>query len=75
MPDEDGYDLIHRVRDAGHTAEQLPAVALTAFANKGHEHSALLGGFQIHVPKPVDPDHLIAVIAGLTTRQPSSRQG
>jgi PAS domain S-box-containing protein len=68
MPDEDGFDLIRWVRDAGHTAEQLPAVALTAFANKGHGHSALLGGFQIHVPKPVDPDDLIAVVASLTVR-------
>lgn len=66
MPDEDGFDLIRWVRDAGHTAEQFPAVALTAFANKGHEHSALLGGFQIHVPKPVDPDDLIAVVAELS---------
>jgi len=71
MPDEDGFDLIQRVRAAGHTAEQLPAVALTAFANKGHEHSALLRGFQIHVPKPVDPEHLIEVVASLTTRQQS----
>ena len=68
MPDEDGFDLIQRVRGEGHTAEQVPAVALTAFANRGHEHGALLGGFQIHVPKPVDPDHLIAVVASLTAR-------
>ena len=68
MPDEDGFDLIQRVRGEGHAAEQLPAVALTAFANRGHEHGALLGGFQIHVAKPVDPDHLIAVVASLTAR-------
>jgi CheY-like chemotaxis protein len=71
MPDEDGFDLIQRVRREGRTAEQLPAVALTAFANKGHERSALLGGFQIHIPKPVDPDHLLAVVAGLIMRQNS----
>jgi PAS domain S-box-containing protein len=75
MPDEDGFDLIQWVRGGGHTAEQLPAVALTAFANKGHEHSALQGGFQIHIPKPVDPDHLIAVVARLTMREHSSRRG
>jgi PAS domain S-box-containing protein len=75
MPDEDGFDLIQWVRGAGHTAGQLPAVALTAFANKGHEDSALLSGFQIHVPKPVDPDRLIAVVASLTRREHSSRQG
>jgi signal transduction histidine kinase/ActR/RegA family two-component response regulator len=69
MPDEDGFDLIRWVREAGYTAEHLPAVALTAFANKGLEHSALLGGFQVHVPKPVDPDDLITVIASLTVRR------
>jgi PAS domain S-box-containing protein len=75
MPNEDGFDLIQWVRGGGHTAEQLPAVALTAFANKRHEDSALLGGFQIHIPKPVDPDHLIAVVASLTVRQHSPREG
>jgi PAS domain S-box-containing protein len=75
MPGEDGFDLIQWIRGGGHTAEQLPAVALTAFANKRHEDSALLGGFQVHIPKPVDPDHLIAVVASLTMPQHSSRQG
>lgn len=75
MPEEDGFDLIQRAREAGHTAERLPAVALTAFANKAHEHNALLGGFQVHLAKPVDPDHLITVVASLTTQQQASRQG
>jgi PAS domain S-box-containing protein len=68
MPDEDGFDLIRRVREAGYTAQQLPAVALTAFANKDHVESALLGGFQIHIRKPVDADDLITVVAGLAGR-------
>lgn len=73
MPDEDGIDLIHWVRGGGYTAEQLPAVALTAFANKMHEHRALGGGFQIHVPKPVDPHQLIAVVASLTDGRTAQR--
>ena len=68
MPDEDGFDLIRQVRDAGHTAQRLPAVALTAFANKDHADSALLGGFQIHIPKPVDADDLIAIVARVAGR-------
>jgi PAS domain S-box-containing protein len=68
MPDEDGFDLIRKVRAAGHGVQELPAVALTAFANKGYARSALLGGFQIHVSKPVDPQDLIAVVAALTGR-------
>lgn len=75
MPDEDGIDLIQRLRGAGHTPDQLPAVALTAFVNSGHKDSALQGGFQMHVAKPVDPHQLIAVVAGLTKRQRSSAIG
>jgi hypothetical protein len=43
-------------------------VALTAFTNKDHVDSALLGGFQIHIRKPVDADDLIAVVAELAGR-------
>ncbi len=74
MPEEDGFDLIRHVRSTGHTVQQLPAVALTAFADKGYARSALLEGFQVHVPKPVDPNDLIAVVASLAGRtgNPSS---
>jgi PAS domain S-box-containing protein len=64
MPDEDGYDLIRQVRAKGITAQQLPAVALTAFAAKGYARSALFAGYQVHVPKPVDPIDLVATVAG-----------
>jgi CheY-like chemotaxis protein len=73
IPDEDGSDLIRRVRDAGYTAQQLPAVALTAFANKEQADRALQCEFQIHVRKPVDAGDLITVVArlaGRTTRLP-----
>ena len=68
MPDQDGFDLIRQVRDAGHDAKDLPAVALTAFVQKGDAHLALSAGFQVHVPKPVDPHDLTAVIARLAGR-------
>jgi CheY-like chemotaxis protein len=68
MPGEDGFDLIRRVRQAGHTPELLPAVALTAFANKAHADSALRSGFQLHMGKPVEADELINAVAGLTRR-------
>jgi two-component system CheB/CheR fusion protein len=65
MPEMDGLDLIRQVRAQGHTKKDLPAVALTAFAHKDDARRALLAGFQVHVPKPVDPHDLIAVIASL----------
>ena len=68
LPNEDGFDLIRQVRDSGHTVAQLPAIALTAFANKIHAHDALSRGFQVHVAKPVDADVLIAVVADVVGR-------
>jgi signal transduction histidine kinase len=68
MPDRDGFDLIRQVRDEGHEARDLPAVALTAFAQKDEARLALLAGFQVHVPKPVDPHDLTSVIARLAGR-------
>jgi PAS domain S-box-containing protein len=68
MPGEDGYDLIKRVRAAGHSARDLPAVALTAFAQKEDQRRVLLAGFQVHVAKTVDPHDLTAVIGSLMGR-------
>ncbi len=68
MPTHDGYDLIRQVRSQGLTAKDLPAIALTAFAHKDDRRRTLLAGFQVHVPKPVDPHDLTALIASLAGR-------
>ncbi len=65
MPERDGFELIRAVRQAGHTVEQLPAVALTAYASRGDERRALLAGFQVHISKPVDPQELVGVLKSL----------
>jgi signal transduction histidine kinase len=65
MPDQDGFDLIRQLRDDGHHSRDLPAVALTAYVQKDDAHLALLAGFQVHLPKPVDPYELTSVIARL----------
>jgi signal transduction histidine kinase/ActR/RegA family two-component response regulator len=70
MPDQDGYDLIAQVRSR--TPEQggtIPAVALSAYTRPEDRTHALAAGFQKHVAKPVNPEELIAVVAGLTTGQ------
>ena len=77
MPNEDGFDLVRKVRSAGYSVQELPAVALSAYASKGFARRALLSGFQVHLPKPVDPVDLIAVVASLAgrirgTRSPSA---
>jgi CheY-like chemotaxis protein len=68
MPGTDGYDLIRQVRGIGLTAKDLPAVAVTAFAHQDDRMRAMLAGFQVHVPKPVDPYELTAIIATLAGR-------
>lgn len=69
MPDQDGFDLIRQVRALGYQARDLPAVALTAFVGKDHQRRAIMAGFQVHVPKPVDPHGLTSVIASLAGRE------
>jgi len=68
MPHQDGYDLIRQVRARGHTARELPAIALTAFARSEDRRRALLAGFQVHVAKPVEPAELTATAASLLGR-------
>ena len=68
MPEQDGLDLIRRLRGGGHSATDLPAIALTAFVQRDDAQSALQAGFQVHLPKPVDPHELTSVIARLARR-------
>jgi CheY-like chemotaxis protein len=66
MPGEDGYSLIRKVREAeGKHGKHLPAVALTAFARTEDRFQALAAGFNMHVPKPVEPAELALVISRL----------
>jgi CheY-like chemotaxis protein len=74
MPGEDGYALLARMRNLGaDEGRDTPAVALTAFARAEDRRRALLAGFQMHVPKPVEAGELIAVVANLSrmTRRPA----
>jgi CheY-like chemotaxis protein len=66
MPDEDGYSLIRKVRASeAESAHPIPAVALTALVRVDDRMRALSAGFNMFVPKPVEPDELIAAIANL----------
>ncbi len=66
MPGEDGYDLIHRVRELPADAGGLtPAVALTAYVRIEDQHAAIAAGYQRHIKKPVVVSELIAVVAEL----------
>ena len=68
MPDEDGYALIKKIRSGNGSGKRVPAVALTAFARVEDRLKALSAGFNMHVPKPVEPAELITVVASLVSR-------
>jgi CheY-like chemotaxis protein len=69
MPNEDGYELIRKLRALSpENGGQIPAVALTAFARTQDRLKVLSAGYQMHVPKPVEPTELAMVVASLTKR-------
>jgi len=76
MPGEDGYTLIRKVRSLPpERGGKIPAAALTAYARAEDRMRALLAGFQLHVPKPVEPAELAAVVASLAGRTVEQEKG
>jgi CheY-like chemotaxis protein len=70
MPNEDGYSLIKKMRKLkSKRARQTPAVALTAYVTQEDRERALAAGFQMHVPKPIEPTALIMSIVAATGRK------
>jgi len=68
--------MIRKMRALEHEqGSRIPAVALTAHARARTEDRlrALSAGFEMHVPKPVEPAELVMVIASLTRHKPGER--
>jgi CheY-like chemotaxis protein len=64
LPGEDGYALIRKVRALPDERKgQVPAVALTAYAQTSDRIRALRAGFQAHVAKPFEPERLLGILA------------
>ena len=63
MPEMDGFELIREIRRRG---KSIPAIAVTAFARSEDRARALEAGFNTHVSKPVEPNHLLSIIQTLT---------
>ncbi|WP_083901687.1 chemotaxis protein CheB [Pseudanabaena sp. PCC 6802] len=69
LPDVNGYDLMRQIRALPpEQGGQLPAIALSGYADRQTAIAALEAGFQTHLSKPVDIDELIACVSNLVRR-------
>ena len=73
MPDGNGYELIRRIRRHP-TLARLPAVALSAHAMDNDARLSIDAGFDVHLPKPVEPENLVRVVASLARRQSAAQR-
>ncbi len=67
LPDENGYSLMERIRRHERLAgiAPVPAVALSAFTRDEDKLSAITAGFDRHLSKPIDPEHLIEALCAV----------
>jgi PAS domain S-box-containing protein len=79
MAEEDGYELIRKLRllpvqgsllpgSTDSLPALIPAIALTGYATIKDRDRALSAGYQLHLAKPVEPDELVAAIRNLIRR-------
>jgi signal transduction histidine kinase len=66
MPEDDGYSLIQTIRARENGERKLAqAIALTALVRVEDRVRALSAGFNVFLPKPVQPHELISAIGNL----------
>jgi CheY-like chemotaxis protein len=69
MPVVDGYMFIRQAREReARRGGHIPAIALTAYAQREDRVRAMQAGFNSYVTKPVEAAELAMVIVGLTER-------
>lgn len=68
LPDIDGFDLIHRIRQLPRM-RAVPAIAVTGLSRPADVEEALLAGFDGHLVKPIDVGELWAELERVTRRK------
>ena len=62
LPIMDGYQVARRIREEPHGRGML-LLALSGYDSPGAGHQPPGHGFDYHLVKPVDPDHLIRLVS------------
>jgi signal transduction histidine kinase/ActR/RegA family two-component response regulator len=65
MPEIDGYEFVQRLRTGDFGLEDVPKIALTAYASAGDQVRAAQAGFHVHLAKPFEPQQLVAACVSL----------
>lgn len=74
LPGVDGYGLIRQIRALPpEKGGNIPAMAVTAYGMPDDRARALWKGFQMHVPKPIDPQDLLYRVARLVSPHRKSK--
>jgi signal transduction histidine kinase/ActR/RegA family two-component response regulator len=73
MPQTDGLALMQLVRALGPAASGLRAVAVTALTSAEDVRRTLEAGFDVHLPKPLQPEALLRACARLASQTLAAR--
>lgn len=71
MPQVDGYQFLQQLRDDPRF-QRLPVVFLTARGMTSDRIQGYQAGCDAYLPKPFDPDELVAIVENLLTRRPAT---
>lgn len=69
LPDKDGFTFIRELRATGsEEGGWIPAIAISGHSEPEIARDAILAGFQLYIPKPIDASDLIARLGRLVGR-------
>ena len=74
MPEMDGLEATRRIRALEGPRGRVPIVALTARAFTEQVAECRKAGMNSHLPKPFDPDSLLAAVLRASTLEPTSEE-
>jgi CheY-like chemotaxis protein len=70
LPGIDGYEVARRMR-ANPDTHHIKLIALTGYGLAEDQRRVLDAGFDLHLVKPVDVEHLLQAIGDCTARAPA----
>jgi CheY-like chemotaxis protein len=73
MPDGDGFSVMKRLR--AQATEPVYIAAMTGYGQQRDRDATLASGFQSHLTKPVQPEHLEQAMREALARQRAAADG